>query len=357
MNVIFLSKYGYKGASSRYRFYNYRDYFTEFEFEFKPLLADSHIDQLNTGRSNGIFRLLYILLAIAKRFLYLVFASSKNLYIIEKELFPNVPYIVEKLLLLNKTYCLDYDDYVGAEYVQNNFKKKLFKKKLEKLVAKSKFTTVGNKWYFELFDNHPSLYYLPTNIDIEKYEVFKKVNMNQNDLAEFLIVWIGSKSTSKYLEIIKDPFFKLAKRYNVSLNVIGGVCPFNHPKIKHIKWEESTEIFEISKGDVGIMPLYDTLWEKGKCGFKLIQYMGVGLPVLASSSPANNEIIDNNGFICTGTMDWFEKLECLILQKELRMIMGQNSYTRAKNHYSYQKWGSYYAGLIKDELKKLKSKR
>lgn len=350
MKVIFLSKYGYQGASSRYRFYNYQKYFKNFDYEFMPLLSDHYIDELYNSKNSKLLLAFYKFWAILKRFFYLITASSDNLYVIEKELFPNVPYLIEYLLLFNKKYCLDYDDYVGASYSQNKIKKIFLANKLTRLVSKSKLTTVGNYWYFTIFKNHHSLEYLPTNIDFDKYKLHYKKDYINEQQDSFSIVWIGSQSTAKYLDLIKQAFFRLADKYNIELHIIGGIAPFQHENIKYIKWDENSEIRNIARCDMGIMPLYNTLWEKGKCGFKLIQYMGVGLPVIASPSPANLEIITNNGFICESDDDWYNKIELLILNEKLRYDLGKQSFARVEKFYSYEKWGMIYSKMITDQI-------
>lgn len=350
MKVIFLSKYGYNGASSRYRFYNYRQYFEDFEYEFHPLLSDDYLNELYSSKKS-LLRLLYLkIIDIIKRIAFLITSSSDNFYIIEKELFPNVPFIIEKLLLSNKRYALDYDDYTGTSYKLTKLKKIFLENKLNNLVERSVFTTVGNRWYFKEFGT-ANLFYLPTVIDIDLYESVHDKKNKKNVSDPVTIVWIGSASTLKYLEIIKSPFMRLSKKYNLRLLVIGGKPPFLIPNMTHVKWSEADEILNLVRGDIGIMPLYDTLWEKGKCGFKLIQYMGAGLPVLASPSPANCEIIDNNGFICDNEDDWYNHLEQLIIDENLRARLGSNSFQRAKSFYSYQIWGEFYCKLISKSIK------
>lgn len=346
--VIFLCKYGKAGASSRYRFFNYLPFFDEFDCEFVPLLSDEYLNELYKTKNNK-FRIIKLLLnSVITRIFFLLNSSNDNIYIIEKELIPYAPFFIEKFLLKNKKYCLDYDDYVGATYSQSKILKFFLGNKIFKLVENSRLTTVGNKWYFDIFENHRSLQYLPTNIEYKKY-LLRSSNVQDHDI--FTLVWIGSKSTSKYLSVIEEAFIALNKKYKIFLKVIGGKAPFEHENIINVTWAEETEILELRKSDVGIMPLYDSLWEKGKCGFKLVQYMGVGLPLLASPSPANNEIIQNNGFICKDSLDWYSNIENLYLDLELRKKLSKISLIRVAENYSYEHWGEVYKGWIKSVIR------
>lgn len=348
MKILILSKYTEKGASSRYRFYNYKFFFSRnnIEYHFAPLLPNRYIDKLYSGKS--VLLKFIQLQAIFKRIIFIIrYRKAYDLIIIEKELFTNIPYFFEKILLFKVNYALDFDDYAGADYQTNFFKKIFLKNKIQKLVRRSVFTTVGNRWYFERFKTN-NLSYLPTVIDITKYKeiyTFKLHNLKN----KIKIVWIGSPSTIKYLKLIENPFKRLSQKYNVELVIIGGICPFNYPNVKNIKWEDKTEIENISIADIGIMPLHNSLWDKGKCGFKLIQYMACGLPVVASKAPANDEIVEHgvNGFIAKDENEWFLYLEKLISNDSLRYELGIKARSTIERKYTYQVWGDRYCELIK----------
>lgn len=349
--LYFLTKYYKDGPSSRYRSHNYQKYFENYEIEYQPLMYENYVQELysKTMRREKYLIKIKVLVCIIKRFLKLLFLREKNsFFIIEKELFPGCPYFIEKFLLKNKNYSLDYDDYVGANYYKNKLKKIFFKDKIKKLVKNAEIVTVGNKWYFEEFKTN-NLIYLPTVIDLDKYKNIKE----KYESEKISIIWIGSMSSLKYLKLVENSLIKLSKKYSIKLKVIGGKIELNELEIEYIKWTDETEVQEILSGDIGIMPLSDTLWEKGKCGFKLIQYMACGLPVVASPAPANEEIIieGENGYIAKTQEEWYQYLEELISDTDLRRKMGISGRKRIEENYTYQVWGSKYIEFLESYLK------
>jgi glycosyltransferase involved in cell wall biosynthesis len=345
MRILILSKYNYEGSSSRYRFYNYIPYFESngISFEFKPLLPSDYVTNLYQGRRFVVFW--QQIEAIVRRFFFLIFYKKESdLILIEKELFPNIPYFIEKFLLKNRKYALDFDDYAATDYKKDFFKKVFLFHKIDNLAKNAKFVTVGNKWYF---DEMPSdnLIYLPTVVRLAKYKEIKVVSLS----AIVSIVWIGSPSTSKYLHLVQDVLEDLAQKYKIVFNVIGGTFYSEKVKVNLIKWEADTEIKNLLAADIGIMPLEDTIWEKGKCGFKLIQYMASGLPVIASPAPANLEIVDHgvSGYIAQDKSQWYDFLEILIIDQQKRQSFGIAGRKRVEDDYSYEVWGHRYCEIIK----------
>jgi glycosyltransferase involved in cell wall biosynthesis len=272
-----------------------------------------------------------------------------DLIVVEKELFPYIPYFVEALLLRNRIYALDYDDYVGAAYCTGRLKKIILGNKIHKLVGNAVLTTVGNKWYFTEF-NKGNLVYLPTVIDLNKYPLQKENNSSS-------IVWIGSPTTVKYLKLIENTLIKLSCEINFSLKIIGATIVLdNRIPVEYISWSEENENRELSTAEIGIMPLEKNLWEKGKCGFKLIQYMASGLAVIGSDLPANEEIIveKENGFVARSEDDWYTGIKYLFEHPEKSREMGIEGRKRIEENYSYQVWGPKYAALLKGILVKQK---
>jgi glycosyltransferase involved in cell wall biosynthesis len=348
MKILILSKYNEQGSSSRYRFYNYISYFgaNGISYKFKPLLPNTYVKNLYQGKRFVVFY--QQIVAIIQRVSFLTFFVKKyDLILIEKELLPNVPYFVEKLLLGKKTYALDFDDYTATDYKQHSVKKIFLSNKIDCLAQNAKFVTVGNRWYFDEIKSN-NLVYLPTVVSLAKYSGIKTVTV----LDAVKIVWIGSPSTSKYLILVKDVLEKLAQKYPLVFNVIGGQFDSEKIKVNLINWESDTEIIRLLDSDIGIMPLEDTIWEKGKCGFKLIQYMACGLPVVAAPSPANFEIIEQNisGYIARTESEWFDYLELLIIDSKRRASFGLSGRKRVEKDYSYEVWGNQYCQIIKNSL-------
>lgn len=341
MKVLFLTKYSERGASSRYRFYNYKKYFIENDLIpfYKPLFGDTYLKHLYAG--NGIRKNLVAVYFVIKRILFLFFNNLKYDHIvIEAELFPHFSYKLDHFFLRKmKSFSLNFDDNISANY-QNTSNKD----KIPQLIKSAKFVTVGNRWYISEFEGN--LIYLPTVVDIDNYP--------QHNLTEEQevpsVVWIGSPSTQKYLLLIEDVLVKLSEKHNFILKIIGGDLKLNSKiKVEYIKWSSLTENEELAKSDIGIMPLEKTYWEMGKCGFKLIQYMASGISVVASDLPANEEIVeqDISGYIVKNNSEWEEKISKLIEDKLLRKSMGLQGRKAIEEKYSYQVWGKIYSDVIK----------
>lgn len=349
MKILFLTNYYREGPSSRYRSFNYKNFFEKMgiETDYKPLMYEGYVKSLYTGIKNSTLKKV---ICIIKRMLFVIFRKKKYDHIvIETELVKYLPYFIEKMLLKNISYSLDFDDNPKLQYVNS----KIYRNKIENLCNKAKFVTVGNSWYFKELKGE-NLEYLPTVIDIEKYN--KKENY-KNDKS-IRIVWIGSKSTEFYLKIIQGVIVELSKKHNIIFKIIGGNLENSKINIEAVEWREETEVKNILESDIGIMPLNDTYLEKGKCGFKLIQYMACGLPVVASPAPANKEIILNNenGFIAYNENEWFYYLEKLIENADLRERLGNNARKRVEEYYCYQVWTEKYIELLKKNYPKNRRK-
>lgn len=347
MNILFLTKYYSEGPSSRYRSYNYKNFLEKegIQVEYKPLFYDGYVKNLYANKKNSKIK-------IIASFLFRIHFVLKNKkkydhIVIEKEMLPYFPYFIEKFLLKGKNYSLDFDDNPKYRYTKNRILKFLCENKIDLLAYNAKFVTVGNKWYFDDFKYNKNFVYIPTVIDIDKYKI-KNYSL-KNDIVQ--IVWIGSPSTQNNLFLIKDILEKICEKYsNVKFNFIGSNIKLDKVNYENIEWSEEKEVELIRVNDIGIMPLKDGYWEKGKCGFKLIQYMGCGLPVVASAVSANKEIVKHgyNGFLVENEEDWFKYLEKLILNCFLRKKFGEEGNKIVKKKYSYQIYKKIFIRLLED---------
>jgi glycosyltransferase involved in cell wall biosynthesis len=277
---------------------------------------------------------------------------------IEKEALPWVPAWLERLLLGEATYVLDYDDAIFHNYDlhRSRWVRHLYGKKLDGLMARARLVVAGNRYLAERARSAGARWVevVPTVIDLERYpapaiEENGSSRPARSATDPLRVVWIGSPSTLLYLQSIAAPLQCLATRVPFVLRVIGG-GPLTIPgvDVEVIDWTEDTEVKNIRGGDVGVMPLYDSPWERGKCGYKLIQYMACGLPVVASAVGVNPEIVTEgeNGFLATSDDDWVKHLTELLQNKRLRQRMGAEGRSLVERKYCIQQTGPRLTQLL-----------
>jgi glycosyltransferase involved in cell wall biosynthesis len=152
------------------------------------------------------------------------------------------------------------------------------------------------------------------------------------------IGWTGTHSTLKYLEPLIPVMQKLEGKYNhLRFVIIANKKPeLPLTGLEFIPWSKENEVKDLLQLDIGIMPLTDDLWARGKCGFKAIQYMALEIPSVASPVGVNTEIIahNENGFLCESPDEWFQYLSMLIDQPELRVRLGKNGRKKIVERYS-----------------------
>jgi glycosyltransferase involved in cell wall biosynthesis len=144
---------------------------------------------------------------------------------------------------------------------------------------------------------------------------------------------------------------KLEEKFpgQLRLLIIANKAPqLNLEFIDFIAWSKKTEVQDLMRMDIGIMPLSDDVWAKGKCGFKALQYMALEIPALVSPVGVNTEIVDHavNGYWCSSEKEWLECLEKLILHKEVRREMGIAGRKKVISHYSVSSNSSTVLGLF-----------
>ncbi|MHC4158193.1 MAG: glycosyltransferase family 4 protein [Planctomycetota bacterium] len=193
---------------------------------------------------------------------------------------------------------------------------------------------------------NPNVEILPTGLDTNAY----KLQPPEENDDKIRLVWIGSKSTLRYLTEIGTALEEISSRFdNIVLRIICDDFPDlqNIPVEKHL-WSKDTEVTDLATSNIGLAPLPDNRFTKGKCGFKILQYAAAGLPIVASPVGVNARYIqqDSNGFLADSTSDWVNKICRLIRDSKLRQQIGQSAKTMAEQ-FNLKKLGAELTKIIR----------
>lgn len=344
-NVLVLTKYSRAGASSRLRSYQYVDYFKKehypCDFEIKPFLNDQYLENLYSKKKNTLASLIRVYL---NTFLFLIKNRNRyDLVFIEKEIFPYFPAWVELIFLKNKKFVLDYDDAIFHNYDRHkNFLIRLFLgKKINQLMKKANLITVGNEYLKQraVVAKADNIEIIPTVVDLDKYSM-RPDNLENNLIP--VIGWIGTSVTQKYLKMIESSLAQVFSIKKFKFLAIGADLNLQLHGFDYeiLPWSEKTEVEFLNRIDIGVMPLLDQPFEKGKCGYKLIQYMALGKPVIASPIGVNIEIIQHkkNGFLVLSSQEWIEAFLFLLNNPANMNLMGMESRKIVESRFSLQKY-------------------
>jgi len=330
MKLCIFTKYTANGPSSRYRFLGYLPALDKagYQVSIRPFFSDLYLKRLFSNRSVGPF---YVIWRILLRITECMMARRYDLVWIEGELVPFLPSFFERILniFLPKRRYHDFDDAIWLRYAE----KRLLRKKFPAIIKNATGITAGNSFLAQHFApaNVPTLI-LPTVVRWEKYEMIKA------PLSGSTIGWIGTPKTVFFLEDLLPALEKLASNHSFTLRVIGAKISSEKFEVDCQPWSQERETQLLSELDIGIMPLRDDQWSRGKCGLKLIQYLAAGVPSVASPVGVNTQIIENSsgGFLAQGIDQWVSALSQLLRDPDMRKAMGAKARQWAKNEMTLE---------------------
>lgn len=244
---------------------------------------------------------------------------------------------------LSKKIVYDFDDAVmyGARG-----KSMTRQKRFEAMMKAADIVFCGNHFLIEEAKKFKTegIHYMPTVVNTDEYPV-----KNHEKKEPFVAGWIGSSSTLKYLSDMKEIFLSLTDNRQINFKFVADRPSNMEGKgIFFEKWKKDREILSLLSFDMGIMPIRDDVWSRGKCGLKLIQYMATGLPSLAHPvGVANDMIIDGiNGFLKNSSESWRDVIELLCKDIGLRKRIGKAARAFVEEKYCLKIWGPRLAEIV-----------
>ena len=351
MKALMLTRYGRLGASSRLRMIQFGDALRleGIEPSLTPFFDQSYLERLYSGQSTRgpTFS------AYARRVSQLRQAGQADLLWLEKEALLWLPWTIERALIpTGIPLVVDYDDAVFHRYDMHRFSviRRLLGRKLDRLMGSAALITAGNRYLADRAKAAGArrIEIVPTVVDLNAYTQ-RPVPVPTQPPS---IGWIGTPSTwTEYMLPMMPLLTQVAEGRGARIAVVGaGRTAEAHPLLDNLPWTEDSEVTRIHAMDIGIMPLTDTPWARGKCGYKLIQYMACGLPVIASPVGVNAEIVEHgvNGFLASSEAEWTEALRTLLSDPALRARMGEAGRRKVERNYSLQVWGPRVAKMLRD---------
>jgi glycosyltransferase involved in cell wall biosynthesis len=333
-DVLLLTRYERLGASSRIRFLQFLPELERqgFTFDVQPLLDNDYVRSLYGGLPVGAGNLLR---SYGRRFRALHRRMKYDLIWLEKEALPWLPTWVEIARLQGLPYVVDYDDAWFHRY-ENHWLSPLLGHKIDAVMRVAHTVVAGNDYLArrarQVGARHVEI--VPTAIDLERYRDVRVTT----PAGETVIGWIGIPLNAHYLTIVEPALRAVAEANSVKLHVVGAPVPppLSGIPAESFPWSEDSEIARIAAFDIGIMPLHDTPWERGKCAYKLLQVMAAGKPVIASPVGANTQVVQHgvNGFLANTTEEWTEALRKLTVDPDLRRRMGAEARRTVEGRYS-----------------------
>lgn len=331
-----------RSPAQRFRFEQFLDYFEANGFHCEHSHIISGKDDKYLYRKGAYVQKFRILLkALYRRLKDVSRANDFDIVFIQREAFLLGSTYFERQFSKSKAKLIyDFDDSIWLNDTSDANKKLSWLKypgKIDKIISISDMVFAGNKY----LANYASYYnknikVVPTTIDTSEYQ--RNLNSRNKD-KKVCVGWTGSITTIKHFEYALPFLRKLKEKYGdkVVVKVIGDKNYVNDElSIKGQGWNKENEINELSSFDIGIMPLPDDEWSKGKCGLKGLQYMALEIPAIMSPVGVNSEIIKDgvNGFLAKNEQEWFEKLSILIDNPILRENMGKEARKTVVGHYS-----------------------
>ncbi|HOK38862.1 MAG: glycosyltransferase family 4 protein [Bacteroidales bacterium] len=346
-----------KGRSpgQRFRFEHFIPYLEEngYQITYSNLLNETE-DKIFYSQGKYFSKALIIIQSFFRRLKDLKRLNEFDIVYVYREAFWLGTVFFERQFSRKKPMIFDYDDAIWLNDTSDGNKAFSWLKRTSKtgdICRLADVVIVGNEYLAEYAQKYnDNVVVIPTTIDTN----YHKPDLEKETKDKICIGWTGTETTLKHFDIAIPVLKKIKEKFGdkVYFKVIVNTQNWERDiDVKLSKWTLRNEISDLLEFDIGIMPLPDDKWSRGKCGFKGLQCMSLGIPVIMSPVGVNVEIIKNgeNGFLASHDDQWFDCLTNLIINPELRKILGENGRKTVVDRYSVLVWKSKFLKIF-DEL-------
>ena len=342
MKVLALSPIPEEGAGCRFRISQYIPYLRDagFDVTVSPFYSKEYFDFVYRP-GNYVRKVTGLTGLTLRRINELYSMRDYDLVFLYREAIPIGPPIIERSIAkLGIPIVYDFDDAIFLPAVSEANQAVSFLKdpgRVAKILRVSDHVTVGNEFlaaYARQFNPHVTI--IPTAVDTDRF--VPRSDVPADPARKPVVGWIGSPTTFRYLESIKGLLARVAAQHPFTLKVSGAGRAVDFPgvDVQVVPWSMADEVRLFNTCDIGVYPLTDDEWSKGKCGFKAIQCMACGVPVVAAAVGVNREIIvdGQNSFLASTPEEWIEKLGRLLSDHTLRARMAEAGRRTIEERYS-----------------------
>ncbi len=345
MKVLFIFPYPHgTAASQRFRFEQYLGFLQQEGIQYKlASFLDEATWKILYKPGHLLRKITGILKGFGRRWLLLWTVPQYDFVFIHREAAPIGPPVLEWIIarVFRKKLIFDFDDAIWLPNTseQNRIAAGLkWHHKTASICKWAHIVSAGNAYlaaYAHQFTTHVVIN--PTTIDTVHLHNRVKDQAKISEEKKIVIGWTGTHSTIPYLNELLPIIEKLERLYSFTFLVISDREPtFTLRSLRYQPWQKETEIDDLLQFNIGVMPLTDDRWAQGKCGFKALQYMALGIPALVSPVGVNTAIVTDqvNGFVCSTAAEWEKALHQVLTDVDLRTKLGKAAREKVEFAYS-----------------------
>ena len=354
VRVLALSPIPEEGAGCRFRVSQYIPYLRQagFDVTVSPFYSREYFSFVYRP-GNYLRKAAGFASLTRRRIKELSSMRNYDLVLLYREAIPiGPPFIERRIARLGIPIVYDFDDAIFLPAVSEANQAVSFlknPKRVSEILSLSRRVTVGNEFlasYARRFN--PNVTVIPTAVDTDRF--VPRRDSVPTDGRKLVVGWIGSPTTFRYLESLKDVLAAVSARHPFTLKVSGAGRPVDFPgvDVQVVPWSMADEVSLFNTCDIGVYPLSDDDWSRGKCGFKAIQCMACGVPVVAASVGVNREIIEDgvNSFLASNHSEWVAKLGLLLSDAPLRARMAAAGRRTIEERYSLRVTAPQLAAVL-----------